>query len=538
MPYFCENCGTKLDTDAVFCENCGAKITTVNLKDNLEIFTRKDWSNVWKTLTENPSCDEYGIILINTANLSEPHYSKFMISLASYVYNRFNCGVSYCVLDIANQSVRRPLLINKIESVDFVVKTLRDISRVRIPDYLLIVGDRNCINSANWKNGVYSGPYGDSDQYVDSDIPYATLSSTSLFNGGSFDFLIKVGRIPTSSENGFSEAMTYFESVKPSIAIKNVRTVALGAVEWSGRTEGNFKNSDADIYECPSYSYIDPAKLEKDKLSAIDSCGLRVDTLNPIPHQSAYDLYCFNLHGGPQIDYWVSGSHHLAFSPEVLPDIKNRGYVIATEACYGAKPVIRKGSQSILVSALGKNCWGFLGSTQIAYGTATANQPIRNADAMIGKFAEYVSDGYNIGSSYMKALLFMTGKEGGGCTTPEDVKTVTTFALYGDPTVALTKTTRGKTVVKDELSTTVILPDISRFVELKLNVVSEEIQKRFYHIIYNQHGEFKDLPIIVYKCGSNGTYRATCSKTDNGITKILIMYINEKDGTEIVYISK
>lgn len=522
MSYFCENCGTKLASDATFCENCGARVATVDLTTNLTIFTKKDWANAWKTLTSSRSCEEYGIILINTDKVPSEHYQVFIKSLAEYIAYRFENGVSYCVLDLADQSVRRPLLIQKIESVDFVVKTLRDICGVYVPDYLLIVGDRDCVNSAKWENGNYS-PFGngDSDKYVDSDVPYSTLSETSLFKGGSFKFLMKVGRIPTSAKNGFSEAIKYFKNTKTNNSKnRGVSTVVLGAIEWKEVTQRNFEKTKAAFYTCPFNSFEESSNL------------------NIIPYKSSYDLFCFNLHGMGATDYWVSGSRHIAFSPYALPQTGSKGYVIATEACYGAKPIIRDTDQSVLITALANDCRGFLGSTQIAYGSPCEEYPSLGADILVGKFAEYVSSEWNTGSAYMKALTYMMSDEGGGCVTLEDVKTFSSFALYGDPSIALTPTTRGKTVSKEEKNVTVIMPDVSRLVQLKLNVVSKKITERFWNIVYNQYPEFKDQKISVYKYELSGGCRIECSNTVNGIDKILVVYTNKNDDVDKVYISK
>ena len=548
MAFFCENCGTKLPADAAFCENCGAAVArdeqientepavTCTNKVDVDLFADKGWAKSWeKLLLEKGGC-EVGIILTNTSGCPDGLKGAYLEAVKKYSEARRDEGVIYCCLDLGCQTVKSAFFGKSQVTLDFALSVLKKVYEVGMPDHLMIVGDREAVPSAKWENGLYDGGRGDSDKYVDSDVPYITLEAKSLFEGAPFSPKVGVGRIPSSAKGGFQEALTYFENAENlSMRAKKINAITLSAYEWKRVSQMNFDDIDPDFYTCPSSSFV-----ERSELDIIDK-------------RRPYNLLSFNLHGSDRHDYWVSGDGNAAYSPDCLPTSANVGYVIGTESCYGAKPVIRDSgeAQSTLVSALGDKCLAFFGSTQIAYGipdTALAggSKPCC-ADILVGEFVNRVSDGWEFGKAYLSGLSALISSVSGRCTA-EDVKTMCSFALYGDPSLTLTapvgskKTAKSAPAVKsDTKSLHITMPDVRAIVGKKIAAVSKEIEDRLKAYVSRVYEGFEGVTPTYYKIGNKGEYKASYfseARSEDQISTIMNLYFDEDGTVGNVYVSK
>jgi hypothetical protein len=401
----------------------------------------------------------------------------------------------------------------------------------------MIIGDRSAIGSARWKNAVYDpSGHGDSDEFVDSDIPYVVLDTSSPFEGKLPSSRIVVGRVPSDPESGFDEACKYMHNTARFAGKATVAdSFALSALEWERVSRINFNPTAPDLYTCPPCSFV------------------KRDNLRLLPNYSSHNLYCFNLHGSSTHDYWVSGDGNPAYFPSQLPSNGSLGYVLGTEACYGAKPVIRKDSanQSVLVSALTNRCLGYIGSTQIAYGIPDSAlehgaSPF-GADILIGKFVEYVALGSCIGDAYIEALGDLVNSARKGQTCSEEIKTLATFALYGDPSTSLIgKTQKTLKSAPDAPKPTerrsalhIDMPDVRRAVNESLTRVSEKIAAVAQNYIDTYHRYFSDSTPKYYSVSGYDGYKATYSKRADGDgVRILNVYMSRDGKIDKVCVSK
>ena len=540
--FFCENCGAKLPLDARFCEKCGHAVSVESkiahsarsIEDNVVLFTDKKWANEWKALVSSNQYKSYGIILTNTSDCPDHLKKDFYEVLKRYIANRAEENICYCVLDMATQAIKSGLFNKKnAANVEFDVKVLKEIYEIAAPKYVMIIGDRNCIGSIKWENLLWDGDHGDSDKEVDSDLPYIALDTSSPFENGGQIFKISVGRIPSSAKTGFPEAIAYLENaMQYDCRGQGLNAFALSAAEWEKVSQINFEDAVQDVHTCPYDSFVEE---------------MREEGLNILPKNGTYNLLCFNLHGGPFGHYWVSGDGNKAYSPKCLPSNSNVKYIICTEACYGAKPVIASGDgQSTLVTALSNRCLGFVGSTQIAYGATDwmyemGDMPM-GADTLVGRFASGVAKGLSMGESYMKALEATVADE--NLITSYDIKTIASFALYGDPSLHLldggSRKSSFDTGVQKGFH--ISLPDVKGTVERRLTAVSAEIQGKvndllahFYDGLSKSQSQIK---VNYYSVSGYNGYKAVSKRIYGEITEISGIYISKTGKIEKVYVSK
>jgi hypothetical protein len=318
---------------------------------------------------------------------------------------------------------------------------------------------------------------------------------------------------------------------------RELNSVTLSAEEWGNTTRTAFSGLSPHSYECPPYSFVEGAGRYR------------------ISNEYPFDLMCFNLHGSAVHNGWVSGNGTAGINPKFLPTDPDRLYVIGTEACYGAKPVIRRTTeQSMLITALRNRCIGFLGSTQIAYGItdrmlAMGSKPMC-ADVMVGKFADLVHKGYPLGDAYIEAWSAVSTS----CNVPdlENVKTLCSFALYGDPTATFASGREMKASAKGMVSR---LHKPAVDMSMKIEKVSADsfALKAVNNFVLNNFPECYGTGATVYKADISAgpgsipalyksdkapEYKATYAKTNNNITNILHVYFNDKGEVTRVYASK
>ena len=557
----CSYCIYQKEKSSIYCKNCKYKSSAGELLNTDFItppsviglprenstrrtnypFLDNNWTSKWKRIASDSSAVRHGIILTNTEKCPEELKGEYKKILDDFIAYKLNKKTMYCVLDMANQSVLGRSASVAGNNVTFIVDVLKKIYEVAPIEYLLIVGDRNAIDSIKWNNGLYSEDgNGDRDRYVDSDIPYVFLDTKSLFDGKPTDKSICVGRVSSSAETGFPEAKAYFaNTMKYLDESKKINACSLSAEEWKNVSLMNFAGAKPKIYSCPPYSFVEGVGL---------SC---------IPRSTPYNLLCFNLHGAPIQNIWASGDGSIAMTPSSLPSDPNTAYVIGTEACYGAKPVIKNGKeQSILMTALQNRCVGFLGSTQIAYGipdiALAYNQLPSCADVLVGHFAECVAHGYPLGDAYLDAWKKLSGAG----SRLEEIKTLCSFALYGDPTVQITGD-NGKTLPISLKTKRIVKPSISislKMAETNISIASAKSVESFvntyfssfchakpkYYKLSNEQDNYimssSNSKITTVKAGEE--YKATYVDTRSKVTRILHVYFNSKGNVTGTFVSK
>ena len=498
----------------------------------VSVFLHPDWDVEWARARRE--ADKVGIILTNTASLSDA--DAFTSALSEYRNYKAKNGVAYHLLDLDHQ------MVSKISSVDVeeITALLCKVYDVAVPDYLMIVGDTTVIPNANWYNVCDDG-----DETVPSDLAYVTLDTSSPFDGMSYDFvnITQVGRIPAKAENNFSEAVAYFKNTMNFSLYESVNAFAYSALVWERTSEAEFAHLEPELITSPEYTSNPSARGSLTLLNKLSS---------------DYNLICFNLHGSDGSHEWYGqegGFYPEAFDKGLLPD--NRGYVLMTEACYGARPLA---SESIVVNALMNRCIAFVGSSRIAYGMA--NGSLSCADVIASEFTEGVADGMTVGASFLASLQALASR---GYMDEEEIKTLAEFALYGDPSVCLvarstTRASKGlaptkRSVAKKDATRGISLMSCSIEGELSskngltLFGCSSQEQSRLQQIVakvrrsgnaymmqkYSTSGESEPK---VYKVTGKEEYRAVYESSKGKVKSIIKMHLDAEGNVNKVYNSK
>lgn len=498
---FCEDCGSKLMPGVLFCENCGAKISgapSVNFSD------------------VSKSVQERGIIYTNLKLLSFQlnKTEEFLNSVISaFILFSNENGVSYELVDVSDK-------FSDAGTVKEHIAVIRNLVEKNHQKYLFILGSNSVVPSMVWENRASDSG---SDKDVSSDLPYSTLDIATPFDGQEYDFseTLRVGRLPNV------DLENYFENLKAGYGnAENANSFAMSAEVWQEETKDIFRKLDS------SKKVISSPDATKENVKEIISC----DT----------NLFLFNLHGSNQTEFWYGqcgASYPEAIEPNSFSEIKNP-YWLAVEACYGAAYEGRIAGKSVLLSALNGKCISFMGSSRIAFGTPRPEGCC--ADVICGTYLKKLKEGFSAGDSLAiarKALMK-------GDPSPEDIKTLAEFSLYGDPSVKMKKKIETAGIAKsisifDASEATVEksfsrgirvpLPNIRRAVHLELVKVDQKIADIVESFIYSHYVEFKGIKPKYVKNGVFGNLQAVfelpgsiCSKivavsfTGNGEIKQLI----------------
>ena len=431
---FCEDCGAPLSPGVRFCENCGAKISDASL-------TAAGKNDV---VADNL---EGGVLYTNLQLLSsalETSTETILMVINNFIDLRKADGIGYELFDISgkvsdNNSLQEH--INLIKSA--VSKGQR---------YLFILGDNNIIPTCVWEN-MASDRESDSD--VSSDLPFATLDTDSPFNGKIFNFdnFLYVGRLPTAV------IMNYMENIAAYKMPSSISSFALSAMVWTMETMDLYANvrNDSDIVHGP--------EMETSPLFELGQ------ELSCIPSNT--NLLLFNLHGSNQTEFWY-GQEESNYPEAMSHDSFNHltePYFLAVEACYGARYENLPVSESILLSALNGKCLSFLGSSRIAFGRPMPEGCC--ADVICGEHLVNLLHGMRAGQAFNLARKKLMED-----SSPEEIKTLAEFSLYGDPSLSITQNTEKSLPVQNRKRVTGLvgtLPDVRRAVRLELVNVEAKI---------------------------------------------------------------
>ena len=464
-----------------------------------------------------------------------------MQSLNSYLAYKASIGVEYYILDLKDQRVRSLYALD----IDNTTAILNDIYDVAVPDYLMIVGDSTVVPNADWDNPC------DMDETVPSDLPYLTLDTMSPWEGAIYGFenITQVGRIPAKTSDDFATAIKYFDNTKRFTGYGSARSFALSARVWEDTSRAEFAHLNPYLITSPEYTCnAELVEMDYDKELVL---------LGKLSGE--YNLLCFNLHGSDEDHTWL-GQRDFFFYPEafeksMLPD--SDGYMLLTEACYGARPLA---NASIVVNALKNNCVAFVGSSRIAYGYGDGN--LCCADVVAYNFTKGVAEGKTAGRAFLSALNALA--------TPwideEEIKTMAEFALYGDPSITLIAGSGQKAAQKAApAKRSVTTKDSSRGIKLMscdeetggrgakggltmlscspeeqahLKKMASVVSKSGNDYILQKFSAMGTVKPKVYKVMGKDEYRAVYTRTEGKVKTIVKMHLDGEGNVKKVYNSK
>ncbi len=301
------------------------------------------------------------------------------------------------------------------DTIDALFQALR-------PDYLMILGAPDVVCHQSLDNPVI----GDEDIDIPSDLPYACDAGfgteTSAFVGPTR----VVGRLPDIA--GESDPQALLEALDTATTWRR-RTInayktccAISAEAWKGSTKKSVKkiigNARVDFISPPA-----GPPWSKDEL------GPR--------------LHFINCHG-QDVDPAFYGDDDAGLDPLAIDqaDYDGRlrdGTVLAAECCYGAmlyEAPFWGLPPGICNTVLVNGAYGFLGSTNVAYGPADSNG---YADLICRFFMVNVRNGASVGRAMLEARQRYSKDE--APLDPVDLKTLAQFNLLGDPSVHPVKMT-------------------------------------------------------------------------------------------------
>lgn len=306
------------------------------------------------------------------------------------------------------------------------------------PDYLMILGAPDVVCHQALDNPVS----GDEDRDVPSDLPYAC---SAPFSSDISDFVgptRAIGRLPdvageyhpTALLAGLDTAITWRRRSRRSYDA----CCGISTDSWKGSTRKSTKK----IFGRTQVQFLSPTA----------GAPWSKKELRPRMH-------FVNCHG---LDFDTSfyGDDGFGNQPPVIDesDYNGRlreGTVMAAECCFGAMLYDAPNfaiSPGICNAAIANGVYGFLGSTNVAYGPASSTG---YADLICQYFMINVRKGASTGRALLESRQQYASGE--APLDPVDLKTLAQFNLLGDPSVhpvkMVTPAKKGK-IAKTALPTT------------------------------------------------------------------------------------
>lgn len=313
------------------------------------------------------------------------------------------------------------------------------IATVAQPHYLLLLGGPDVMPMVPITNPAYSGPEGDSDRHVPSDLPYACEAPYSTNPNRFLGPTRVVGRLPD-----------LIGADKPTLLTQLINAAARS----KPRPRSDYQSS---------FGLSTEAWAKSTALSLTNTFGHANNLLTSPPKgpkwtdtQLAARVHFINCHGGDSVpEYYGQPTDKdefpLAHHAKHLRGKVSAGTVVAAECCYGAQlydPADAAGQKGIALAYLEDGASAVFGSTTIAYGPCEGNG---SADLVCQYFIQQVLNGSSLGRAVLEARQKFAGAR--THLDPYDLKTLMQFYLLGDPSgqpVAVTahSLTRGKAFKK------------------------------------------------------------------------------------------
>ncbi|MFZ3069555.1 MAG: hypothetical protein WA110_00315 [Anaerolineaceae bacterium] len=308
---------------------------------------------------------------------------------------------------------------------------------------LLIIGGNDIIPFHQLPN-----PTDDSDAYVASDNPYATMDENYFIQQW------PVGRIPDEADNDAVYLLEQLRFLNNEYNLKvQSKTLLSGTVfenwfyslsEYLSEAFQIFQKTEnigccAEVWQIPSaevFSAID--RSDRIKISP------PTNSENFLYKQKSNPKYAyFNLHGLKDAPEWYGQrdlkqqsrdpEYPVALVPSLYNEKTPAPEFVMSEACYGANIIDKQASDSMALNFLATGSRCFVGSTCIAYGSVS--KPLIAADLLAQDFWTHVQNGVSVGYALMRAKLSLASQmtKSQGYLDGEDQKTILSFVLYGDP---------------------------------------------------------------------------------------------------------
>jgi len=294
------------------------------------------------------------------------------------------------------------------------------ICRALVPDYLMILGAIDIVPHQDIENPIHSPD--DPDRFAFGDLPYACEARYSRRPKDFFGPTRVVGRLPDIT--GAKDPQYLINLINFAAKYKNMDASAyrsdfgISAEIWRGSSRSSVTNifgDGADLKTVPPSTDKWPSAF-LGRLAHFINC-----------HGAPHDSRFFGQPAGCAQDFPV------ALDAGYLNRKVAEGTVVAAECCYGAQlfdPALNQGKSGISNTYLANKSYGFFGSTTIAYGPKNGND---SADLICQYFLQRVLRGASLGRAALEARQEFVHTA--SMSSPENVKTIAQYNLYGDPSL-------------------------------------------------------------------------------------------------------
>lgn len=514
------------------------KLNIENIIVDKFIFNNKEWQSRWENLN-----GELGIILTDTRRANS--INDFENTLQKFINFKKESKIHYELLDLKCEKVIGDIDVN----VNNIVNLLKTIYNVKVPNYLLIIGDDLVIPKAIWDNKA-----GDNDEVVPSDFVYITLDTVSPWNGRQYNLngITKVGRIPASKTQGFIEAKIYLENIMRFKPYNKMVGFSYSASQWTNRSKEIFAGFSEKLYLSPKYVAVKTNRYPDGFI---------------LPKVKGCNALGINLHGSSNTQYWYGQEGNVypeAFHRSLLPNDENY-YIVSVEACYGAKSKISiVNKDSILLNALMNKCVGFVGSSMIAYG-AVDGYPLSCGDIINKEFLNNVKKGETLGEAFINSLIKLLK----GRINEKVIKTLAEFALYGDPSLIFIENNNNIVKMAYEPEECVmadvidncdynyeLIPIIEKVgyldngiheidnmayageASIEIDNVANMVNQKSDDCVSKRFEGFESVKPKIFKINRKKEYRSIYQKEENDIQNIVAVHLDEFGNVEDIYVSK
>jgi hypothetical protein len=291
------------------------------------------------------------------------------------------------------------------------------------PDYLMILGSSDVIPHQDLKNPLYAGPHGDDpDEFAYGDLPYACEAPYSQQPENFVGATRVVGRLPDVTGGN-----------DPSYLVSLLK-IAAGYKSTDQKTFMNCFDVTAQIWQASSRLSVTNIFGDAKNLQDVPPNNYKWK-----PSQLSRLSHFFNCHGAAQSPQFYgqpasgAASYPPAMDAAYVDGKISEGTVVAAECCYGGQlyALSQLVTQiSLCNTYLANKCYGFFASTTIAYGPPKGNG---QADYICQYFLQGVATGASLGRAALQARQRFV--KTASPPDPSDIKTLSQFNLYGDPSV-------------------------------------------------------------------------------------------------------
>lgn len=444
MP-FCHNCGAKVENKDLYCHKCGASLADNNKGGDAQ-------SEVW------------GYLFTNTGVLSSllgTTQQEVVSVLNRYIDCRAQQGIHYILIDAANYQFHSKgasrwmgmdLESRNHSNYEYLIVDSYNYDVFecgRKVEYVFIVGGDNVVPMHKVNNPLCSKDENDEHivEKIDTDLLYGALYghlTEDMLEDMTLvqkPHMLFVGRLPIGEDSNID---TLSRTLNRFVAVgQNGLTIE----SFYGQVDPHWKNTSVEVAErllnkcvyreVQNYHYqnltLTPYVLSA---KAYESCRDQYDLASPLHKHFNYDanLYYFNMHGSDALElsgfYGQDVDSNMMFEGITPTDIGmiNKTNIIVTEACFGARFIGKKSSESMMLSAFANKTILYLGSSRIAYGCSSG---MTCADVITHIFMKELCQGHTAGAAMHLARKAVIDND--GISSPSTHLTIAEFNLFGDP---------------------------------------------------------------------------------------------------------